>query len=87
MSEGNEDIKDEEDVKKENHGNIVVKFFILLSLSIVLLIMLGMFGAFILEILHIRLTGYIDIRPIVSFLVGIILGYIIRDYSLRESKN
>jgi hypothetical protein len=87
VSEGYEDINEEEDNEKEDHGNIVVKFCVLLFLCLVLVIMLGMFGAFILEISHIRLTGYIDIRPIVAFLVGLVLGYIIRDYSLRESKN
>jgi len=63
-----------------------VKFFVLLFLSLLLVIMLAMCGGFILQIQTIKLTGYIDVRPFMTFLVGLVLGYIIRDYSLRKSK-
>lgn len=87
MTDSYEEIYDDEDDEKENHGNIVVKFFVLLFLGVMLYIILGMFIGFILRSLRIELTGYIDIMPLMTLLVGIVFGYIIRDFSLRKSKN
>ncbi|MFX1580053.1 MAG: hypothetical protein ACFFBJ_10430 [Promethearchaeota archaeon] len=83
MTEDHEDNNNEE----EDHGNIIVKFCVLLVLGLILLFMIAMFFEFILDSLGLAYHAFPSEFTIsVVFVIGFVCGYILRDLSLRKPK-
>lgn len=78
---------DEDNNEEESHGNIIVKFCVLLGLGLILLVILSMFLSFILDSLRIAYHTFPgDITLAVVFVIGFVCGYMLRDLSKREPK-
>jgi hypothetical protein len=83
LTEDHEDNK----IEEEDHGNIIVKFCVLLVLGLVLLFMIAIFYEFILDSLRLDYHAFpSEITLSVVFVIGFACGYILRDLSLREPK-
>ena len=83
MTEDSEENNNEE----EDHGNIIVKFCVLLVLGLVLLFMIVIFFEFILDSLGLAYHAFpSEITLPVVFVIGFVCGYILRELSLRKPK-
>ena len=77
--------EDHDDEEKQDRGNIVVKFFVLLFLGLIIVVILAMLLVYILRFLGYYVYPF-DLTPTVTFVIGVVFGYIARDLSLRRSK-